>query len=430
MNNNSFSVYELNSYIKDILENSAYLDDIYINGEISNFTHHFSGHMYFSLKDSRAKVNCVMFKGNTFSLKFKPQNGLKVIVRGRVSLYERDGKYQIYCVSMEPDGIGSLYMAYNELKRKLEDEGLFEKARKKSLPFFPKRIGVITSKTGAVVRDIINVAKNRFHKVNILIYPAKVQGEGARDTIIEGIKYLNSIDDIEVIIIARGGGSIEELFTFNDESLAREIYKSKKPIISAIGHETDFTIADFVADVRASTPSHASEISVPSLKDINYKLNTLQNKLISLINIKLKANRNIVDSLREKVNNSSPKGKLEENAQYIDILYDKILSNFKSILAKKRREVLIIEKDIINKGERNLINKRNNYINLISKLEALNPINVLKRGYSITKVNEKIVNSVTKVSVDNILNINMIDGEVLCKVLNIVEEDKWQEEKK
>lgn len=430
MNNNCFSVYELNSYIKDMFESNICLRDVYISGEISNYTHHFSGHMYFSLKDSKAKINCVMFKGDTLSLKFKPQNGQKVIIRGRISIYERDGKYQVYCVGMEPDGIGSLYTAYEQLRKKLQEEGLFDVARKKSLPFFPKRIGVVTSKTGAVIKDIINVSINRFKNVDILLYPAKVQGEGAEKTIIEGIEYFNLKEDVDVIIIGRGGGSIEELWAFNEESLARAIYKSEKPIISAVGHETDFTIADFVSDVRASTPSHAVEIVVPSLKGLQYNIETLENKILSLIKVKIKINKSALISLEKRLNILSPTRKLEENYQHLDLLHDKIINNFKSRVRKNRNSILILEKDITSIFEKELINKKSRFSNLLSKIDALSPINVLKRGYSFTKINGKVINSITKVKVEDILNINMIDGKVDCKVLKVMEGELWQEEKK
>lgn len=430
MNNNHFSVYEVNSYIKDIFDEELFLRDIYISGEISNYTNHSSGHLYFTLKDDKAKISCVMFKGDALSLKFRPQNGQKVLVRGRVSVYERDGKYQVYCKTMEPDGIGSLYAEYELLKKKLENEGLFEMARKKSLPFFPKRIGVVTSPTGAVIKDIINVATNRFKGVNIVLYPAKVQGDGAEKTIIEGIRYLNSLEDVDVIIIGRGGGSIEELWAFNDESLAREIYNSKKPIVSAVGHETDFTISDFVSDYRASTPSHAAEVTVPSLNDLRYKIDSLDKKILSLINNNIKSKLDNILYYRRLMENKSPDKKLKNNMQYLDILNDRILSSFYNKIKTDRNNILLKEKDIISQAEKYLINKRAEFNMLISKLDALGPLNVMKRGYTFTKVGEKVVNSVSSVKVGDTLNINMIDGALNCKVIDIVEGSKWQQEKK
>ncbi|KMT21351.1 exodeoxyribonuclease VII large subunit [Clostridium cylindrosporum] len=430
MNNKHFSVYEVNSYIKDIFENDIELIDIYINGEISNFTHHSSGHMYFTLKDDKAKLSCVMFKGDTLLLKFRPQNGQKVLVRGRVSVYERDGKYQVYCKAMQPDGIGSLYIAYEQLKKKLESEGLFDVARKKSLPFFPNRIGVITSPTGAVIRDIINVATNRYKGTDILLYPAKVQGEGAEYTIIEGIEYFNKKSDIDVIIIARGGGSIEELWAFNEESLARAVYSSKIPIVSAIGHETDFTICDFVSDYRASTPSHAAELIVPSFDNLSYKISSIDQRLYALMNIVLTEKSSKVESYKNILEMRSPDRKLKANMQYLDGLYDKILSSFYDKIKVERSNILIKEKDIISLVQKSLMNKKSKYAVLISKLDAMSPINVLKRGYTFTQIGKKVVNSVSNVKLGDIINVNMIDGELNCKVEEIVEGKKWQLEKK
>jgi exodeoxyribonuclease VII large subunit len=269
----TITVSELNKHIKDIIEGDINLKNVYVNGEISNFKFHSSGHMYFTLKDEYSKIKCIMFKSSNMLLKFIPEDGMNVIVKGNISIYERDGQYQLYCSKMEPDGIGSLYLAYEQLKIKLQNEGLFDSDKKKSLPFYPEKIGVATSSTGSVIRDIINVGANRFKNVNIVLYPVKVQGDGASGSIIAAIEYFNSRLDIDIIIIGRGGGSIEELWAFNEENLARAIVKSKIPVISAVGHETDFTISDFAADIRASTPSHAAEICVPSYNDLKYRIN-------------------------------------------------------------------------------------------------------------------------------------------------------------
>lgn len=430
MSNKHFSVYEVNSYIRDIFEDNLCLRDIWINGEISNYTHHSSGHMYFTLKDDKAKLNCVMFKGDALSLKFKPQNGQKVLVRGRVSVYERDGKYQVYCKSMQPDGIGSLYAAYEHLKKKLESEGLFDVARKKSLPFFPGTIGVITSPTGAVIKDIINVSKNRFNGVSILLYPAKVQGEGAEKTIVEGIDYFNSREDIDVIIIGRGGGSIEELWAFNEENLARAIFNSKKPIVSAVGHETDYTIADFVSDYRASTPSHAAEIIVPSYNNLTYKINSLDDKILSLVNINLRSKKDMVSSYKKTIEMRSPSRNLRESMQYLDGLYDRILRSFTNNIEKNRSNLNFIKKDILSNTEKSLDRKKSRYGMLVSKLDALGPINVLKRGYTFTKIGNKVINSISSVKVGDTINVSMLDGDLNCKVEEIMEGEKWQLERK
>ena len=430
MNNNYFSVYEVNSYIKDIFEEDIILNDIKISGEISNYTHHSSGHMYFTLKDDKAKINCLMFKTDTLSLKFKPQNGNKVLVRGRISVYERDGKYQVYCKAMQPDGVGRLYEEYELLKQKLELEGLFDVARKKSLPFFPKKIGVVTSPTGAVIKDIINVSTNRFKGVNIVLYPCKVQGEGSEESIIKGINYFNSRDDIDVVIIGRGGGSIEELWSFNGESLARCIYASKIPIVSAVGHETDFTIADFVSDYRASTPSHAAEIVVPSLKELSYKVNSLGDKILSLQKRGIKFRKDNILSYEKILSLKSPNRKLLDSMQYVDVLYDKILKGFSYKIKNNRKTIDDFQRNLSLGLEKHFSIKKHRYSMAVSKLEALSPIGVLKRGYTFTESNNKVVNSIKNIKEGDTLNVNMIDGEIVCKVESIMEGDKWQLEKK
>ncbi|MEG0641052.1 MAG: exodeoxyribonuclease VII large subunit [Clostridium sp.] len=425
MNNKHFSVYEVNSYIREIFEYDIELNDIYISGELSNFTHHSSGHMYFTLKDDKAKLSCVMFKSDALSLRFKPQSGQKVLVRGRVSVYERDGKYQLYCNMIQIDGIGSLYTAYEQLKNKLELEGLFDVARKQSLPLFPQKIGIVTSPTGAVIRDIINISSKRYKGVNLLLYPATVQGTEARDSIIEGIEYFNTREDVDIIIIGRGGGSIEELWAFNEESLARAIFKSNKPIVSAVGHETDFTIADFVADFRASTPSHAAEVTVPSSVDLYFKINSLEDKLLSIINKEMLIKLNKVSSYSKTINMQSPQRRLKENMQYIDMTYDKIMNKFYDNIKMKRNNLFILEKDIVSNMEKYIGAQKYKYIELISKIGILNPINTLQRGYTYTTLNEKIVSSVKIISEGDDIKVNMIDGEINCKVESIKEGKIW-----
>lgn len=279
MDNLIFSVSQLTRYIKEVFDFDEVLNDVIVKGEVSNFKLHSSGHMYFTLKDNEAKIKCVMFKGYSSRLKFMPEDGMNIIAYGSVTVYERDGQYQLYCSKLEPDGYGSLYLAFEQLKEKLLKEGLFDEKYKKKLPVFPRKIGVVTSSTGAVIRDIINVSSKRFCGISILLYPAKVQGDGAAESIVEGIRYFNTRDDIDVIIIGRGGGSIEELWAFNEEIVARAIFESRIPVISAVGHETDYTIADFVADVRASTPSHAAEIAVPRFDELKFKINSYQEAL-------------------------------------------------------------------------------------------------------------------------------------------------------
>lgn len=404
MSKEPISVSMLNLYIKNLLEDDMELGNVTVKGEISNFKHHSSGHMYFSLKDEGSKLKCIMFRGANMFLKFKPEDGMNVIIDGYISLYERDGQYQLYCNKMEPDGIGGLYLAYEQLKEKLQKEGLFDKNIKMPIPEFPLRIGVATSSTGAVIRDIINVSTKRFKGANILLYPVKVQGEGAALSIVEAIKYFNSRDDIDLIIIGRGGGSIEELWAFNEEILARAIHKSSIPVISAVGHETDFTIADFVSDARASTPSHAAEMAVPSYENLLFKIKKLQEMLTShtLNNINRESLniRNIMQSIK----GNSPERNINQHAQYIDNIENRLTSLIKNNSLKNKTDVSL----------------------LTGKLDSLSPLKVLKRGYSFTEKDGCIVKSIKKLKYNDIIKINIYDGSIECKVINIMEGHEWR----
>ena len=275
-----FNVSEVNKYIKMLMDSDPLLTNISIRGEITNFKAHYTGHLYFTLKDENATIKCVMFKGNAQFLKFKPADGMKVVIQGQISAFERDGVYQIYCKSMSPEGLGDLYLAYEQLKEKLSKEGLFDDVHKKTIPFLPQRVGVITSRTGAVIRDIINVSTRRYPNVNILLYPVAVQGVNVASTVIGGINTFNKLDNVDVIIIARGGGSFEDLFGFNDEGIARAVFASHIPVVSAVGHETDFSICDFVADLRAPTPSAAAELVYPEYSEIVSRIATDKNRTI------------------------------------------------------------------------------------------------------------------------------------------------------
>ncbi|QCX32694.1 exodeoxyribonuclease VII large subunit [Caloramator sp. E03] len=400
MNKKPFTVSTLTEYIKDIIENDIELCNVTVTGEISNFKFHSSGHMYFTLKDEEAKIKCVMFKGYNQFLKFMPEDGMNVIITGYISVYERDGQYQLYCCSMERDGLGNLYVAFEKLKDKLEKEGLFDKERKRPIPVFPQKIGVVTSPTGAVIRDIINVSSRRFYNVNIVLYPAKVQGEGAKESIVEAIEYFNTRDDIDVIIIARGGGSIEELWAFNEEIVARAIYKSKIPVISAVGHETDFTIADFVSDLRASTPSHAAEMAVPCYDDLKYKIKSIENIMFSNLQDKILENRYKVKDLIRLLNSESPENLIRQSQQYVDVLQYKILSNIQNRINIDRKHLEAV----------------------LNKLDALNPAKVLLRGYAYIESKGEIVKSVKKLHIDDNINLHLSDGVVECKVEKIMED--------
>ena len=392
----ALDVSEANSYIKRILINDPILCNLKIKGEISNFKVHSSGNVYLSLKDQNSKINCVIFR-NDYDRNLNLENGTKVIVSGYISVYERDGSYQLYIKHIEIAGIGNLYIEFNKLKEKLQKEGLFDYKYKKPIPKIPKSIGVVTSPTGAVIRDIINVTKRRYPKVHIKLYPVKVQGEGAKDEICEGIRFFNEIHKVDTIIIGRGGGSIEDLWAFNEEEVARCVFESKIPIISAVGHEIDFTICDFVSDMRAPTPSAAAEIATSDVDDLYFKLE----------NIKSRMNK----SLTNIVNYDEQKLKYTFN-RINTILNDYIISDKIYDLDK------IIEK--LNNNIETKINKEEmNLKNLGSLLHNLSPLRTLDRGYSIINKEDVVVNSVLKVSENDEIEVVLSDGSLDCTVNKI-----------
>lgn len=385
----------LNKYIKEKVAEDEYLNNVYVRGEISNFKHHYTGHMYFTLKDENSLIKCIMFKSSTATLNFVPKDGMKVLVLGTVSVFERDGIYQIYVKAMKEDGIGDLYKEYEELKNKLEKEGFFNKEHKQKIPFMPKTIGVLTSKTGSVIKDIINVSTRRNPNVHIRLFPIPVQGKGAELEIADAIRIMNEKKLADVLILARGGGSIEDLWPFNEEITARAIYNSKIPVISAVGHETDFTIADFVADLRAPTPSAAAELAVPDIEEIRRKLETYNQRY----KISLKKKIEFMKLRYQKCMSSKvftdPTAKIKE--QYINL--DIIIKNLENLTTNK-------VKDLKTKS-----------VELISKLDTLSPLKTLTRGYSITQKQGKTIKSVKEVKTDDTLDIRFIDGEIKTKVL-------------
>ena len=392
----ALDVSEANSYIKRILINDPILCNLKIKGEISNFKVHSSGNVYLSLKDQNSKINCVIFR-NDYDRNLNLENGTKVIASGYISVYERDGSYQLYIEHIEIAGVGNLYIEFNKLKEKLQKEGLFDYKYKKPIPKIPKSIGVVTSPTGAVIRDIINVIKRRYPKVHIKLYPVKVQGEGAKDEICEGIRFFNEIHKVDTIIIGRGGGSIEDLWAFNEEEVARCVFESKIPIISAVGHEIDFTICDFVSDMRAPTPSAAAEIATSDVDDLYFKLE----------NIKSRMNK----SLTNIVNYDEQKLKYTFN-RINTILNDYIISDKIYDLDK------IIEK--LNNNIETKINKEEmNLKNLGSLLHNLSPLRTLDRGYSIINKEDVVVNSVLKVSENDEIEVVLSDGSLDCTVNKI-----------
>ena len=395
MTYNAISVTELNKYIKDKFEEDEMLNNILVKGEISNFKHHYTGHMYFTLKDENSLIKCVMFKTYTPNLNFIPKDGMQVKVLGTVSVFERDGVYQIYCKAMQQDGLGDLYRIYTELKEKLSKEGLFDDKYKKPIPYMPKCIGVLTSNTGSVIRDIINVSTRRNPNVYIKLLPVPVQGQGAARKITEAIKIMNENRLCDVIILARGGGSLEDLWPFNEEIVARAIFDSKIPIVSAVGHETDFTISDFVADLRAPTPSAAAELVIPNVKDILLKLTEYESRQKIALNRKIQ----IMKLRYEKCLNSKvykePLQKINERYMMLDIKV-------------RQMESYINQK---------YINEKAKAIKLIAKLDALSPLKTLSRGYSIITLNGKTIKEAKYLKKDDEINIKLFDGQVNAKIL-------------
>ena len=391
----AISVSELNSYIKNKIADDEYLNNVLIKGEISNFKNHYTGHMYFTLKDENSLIKCIMFKSYAQKLDFMPKDGMKVFVLGGVSVFERDGIYQIYVKAMQEDGVGILYKKYEELKQRLEEEGYFAEEHKQKIPQMPKVIGVLTSQTGSVIRDIINVSTRRNPNVQIRLYPVPVQGEGAAEKIADGIRYMNENNLADVLILARGGGSLEDLWPFNEEIVAHAIYNSKLPIISAVGHETDFSISDFVADLRAPTPSAAAELAVPDIYEIKQKINVYQNRLRMSLVKKVE----IMKLRYEKCMNSrvfkEPTRNINDNYLRVDN-YIKRLEN--TIKIKQKEE-------------------KTKYIELISKLDALSPLKTLTRGYSIVETDDKIIKSSKQLKTGDKIRLRFSDGQKNAEIL-------------
>ena len=395
MEYNPITVTDLNKYIKEKIDNVEMLNNVLIKGEISNFKNHYTGHMYFTLKDENSLIKCVMFKTYTTHLSFMPKDGMKVIILGSVSVFERDGVYQVYAKAMKEDGLGSLYTAYEELKNKLEQEGLFNKEHKKKIPFMPKTIGVLTSNTGAVIRDIINVSTRRNPNVHIKLYPVPVQGPGASEKIAEGIKFMNENKLADVLIIGRGGGSLEDLWPFNEEIVARAIYDSEIPIISAVGHETDFTIADFVADLRAPTPSAAAELAVANVDDIKYTLQKYNNRYKTALRKKIELMKLEYEKCMQRQAFKNPTQKINEQYMLVDMKI-KIIQNSIKIKLKEGKT---------------------NFVKQVSRIDSLSPLKTLARGYSIvTKENGQIAKEAKELSKGEKIAIRLSDGKINATV--------------
>lgn len=380
-----------------IIDNDELLVSVCVRGEISNFTNHYkTGHFYMTLKDEASLIKAVMFRGNASKLKFLPENGMKVIVTGRVSAYIRDGQYQIYIDSMEPDGIGALYIAYEQLKKKLAAEGLFDREKKKPLPKIPTRIGIITSPTGAAIRDIINILGRRFPLCRPILYPSLVQGDGASAQIIAGIDYFNEKKNVDVLIVGRGGGSLEDLWAFNDETLCRRVAASDIPIISAVGHETDFTLCDFAASVRAPTPSAAAELAVPESSELKRKINNVNARMELLCEQRIKILKEKLTALSNSRVLTNPMNFIDDRKMALGMTEDKLITRMNTLIERKKSSL----------------------VSHAAKLDALNPLSVVARGYSAVFDNEgKLIKSISQTKKGDMVSFMVTDGKISAEVV-------------
>jgi len=420
--NKVFSVSDINNYIKQLVSNDGILSGLSVRGEISNFKHHYTGHMYFTIKDENSVLKCVMFKSQASLLKFAPQNGEKVIVSGYISVFERDGQYQLYASDMQPDGLGALHLAYEQLKNKLQNEGLFNSDIKKKLPVLPTCIGVVTSSTGSVIRDIINVTYRRHNNMKILIYPVAVQGAGAAGQIAAAIKKLNELNQVDVIIVARGGGSLEELWAFNEEVVARSIFASNIPVISAVGHETDFTICDFVSDMRAPTPSAAAELAVPDIEVLLYKLQNYKVRMKNSLVKKLTMCRTQLQKANSRHVFRQPYDKVNQYRLKLDNELKHLFKNNEMLLKDRKAQFGM----------------------LAGKLDVLSPLKILERGYSVvrkpqvdiaenqelvdkhqTDSKHVIISQIEQVHIGDNLEICLKNGRVDCNVISVREDEAY-----
>ncbi|MBT2687038.1 exodeoxyribonuclease VII large subunit [Bacillus sp. ISL-47] len=439
------TVNALTKYIKRKFEADPHLQNIMVKGEISNFKQHSSGHMYFTLKDDKARILAVMFAGNARTMKFRPENGMKVLVRGEISVYEPSGQYQIYIKEMQPDGIGELYLAYEQLKEKLEKEGLFSRSDKKAIPRYPKTVAVVTSPTGAAIRDILTTIKRRYPIANILIYPALVQGNQAAPSIVRAIQMANASGEADVLLIGRGGGSIEELWAFNEERVARAIFQSEIPIISAVGHETDFTIADFVADLRAPTPTGAAEMAVPHIDDLTERLFNRQSRLIRAMKEQVALQNERLIRVQKSYAFRYPQKLYEQKLEQLDKLTEQLVRGSKRLHDFKLEQADLLQKrlhrshpgqlkeqakekhdrlyKLLNRAMGNIVTaKEKDFARALSTLEALSPLKIMDRGYSLAYTEkEKLIKTVTQINVNDQIKVKVSDGSINCRVTDIEE---------
>ena len=417
MNDKYITVTQLTRYIKYKIDNDVNLNEVFLKGEISNFKAHSRGHFYFTLKDETSRISAIMFSSNTKKIKFMPQDGMKVLVTGKISVFEANGGYQIYVNDMLEDGIGNLYIAYEQLKKKLEQEGLFRKDLKKKIPKIPNRVGVITAPTGAAIKDIISTIKRRWPLAQIILFPSLVQGENAKDDIVKQIDNAKNYN-LDTLIVGRGGGSIEDLWPFNEEIVARAIFNCNIPTISAVGHEIDFTIADFVADLRAPTPTGAAEIAVPQKTDVENYLNQLKIRLNKAIQHKLNINTQKLEEIKSRYLFQNPIAIYQAKELQFDSLLDRLKFASKNITAIKEKKYISIMSSYIFQNPKKILEpKQNKYLQLVSKLETLSPLATIKRGYTITKKDNKEITSTKELKKNDKIEITLTDGTINAEIL-------------
>ena len=417
--NTVLSVRSLNDFVKRIVEGNTYLASVNIRGEISNFTNHYkSGHFYFSIKDEEAQVRCVMFSSYTSKLTFVPKDGMKVTAHGRVSMFVRDGQFIFYVDKLNADGIGELYLKYEETKKKLTAEGLFDPSSKKLIPRYPQAIGVITSETGAAIQDIRNILSRRYPIAQMILYPSLVQGKGAEDDLCRGVEYFSKNTLVDTIIIGRGGGSIEDLWSFNSEKLARKIYECPVPVISAVGHETDFTICDFVSDLRAPTPSAAAELAVPDVRDLKRQLGNVVRKMENILSLRISSYRLTVEKCSKNRVLQSPLNLVDDKRLYTERLRERLCVNMQRIIDNRMKKISNAEIELYGDIRYIYEKRRTDYVRLTAKFEALNPMSVISRGYSaVFDEDGVLVKSIDNVKIGDRLNLNVSDGVIVAEAV-------------
>lgn len=419
MDDKYLTVSAITRYLKAKFDTDENLKTVFLKGEISNFKAHTTGHLYFSVKDETSKMNAIMFSRSASSLDFKPTDGTKVLIIGRISVYEATGNYQIYVDKMMEDGVGNLYVAFEKLKKDLEKEGLFDENHKKPIPKFPKRVGIITASTGAAIRDIMTTIKRRFPICETILFPTLVQGDGSKADIVKNIKRAEEYD-LDVLIVGRGGGSIEDMWSFNEEEVARAIYSCDIPIISAVGHEVDFTISDFVADLRAPTPTAAAELAVPNMIDLVKNIEVLSIRLKEAVYKKINYQKLYLESVKNSFVIKNPMIMYDNQKQKIDLINNKLNDLIIRKVEINKEHLNHLKNSFVLTNPNNLYKEqKTNIINIIDKLELLNPLNVLSRGYSITYSNGQVIKDVKDVKED--LSIKVYNGEIKAKVIEVKE---------